>query len=896
MKNNKIKILSLAFLAMGLSPDICVAEGNRTQNSSRGVEDISVETDSLLPYKNPLLSAEERARDLLKRMTLEEKISQMQNTAIAVERLGIVEYDWWNEALHGVARAGKATVFPQAIGMAASFDADAVYKVFDMVSDEARAKHHEFKRHHAIKRYQGLTFWTPNVNIFRDPRWGRGQETYGEDPYLTTVMGLAVVKGLQGDPTSKYDKLHACAKHYAVHSGPEWNRHSYDAKNISPRDLWETYLPAFKALVEQGGVKEVMCAYNRFEGEPCCSSDQLLMHILREEWGFDGIVVSDCGAIDDFYQKGHHETHKGPADASADAVLTGTDIVCGNTYRSLGDAVKQGLIKESEIDKSVLRILEARFELGLFDADSLVNWSSIPYSVVECREHVEQAREMARKSMVLLENKDQVLPLRKDMKIAVLGPNADNEEMLWANYNGIPTESITILEGITAKLESGNIIYDPSCFEYVEQRVFTDELSRCFVDGKTGIKASFWNNTHLSGPVAADTLWTGDLFFTTRPNKPFVSGVNITDFSASFETTFIPSRTDDVVLRISGDDGYRVFVDGEEIYSDWRRAKKRNWEYVFPVKKDNPVPIKIEYYHERKGTDFSVDLGYASQLDYEAIAARVKDADAIVYVGGMSAKIEGEELSRISLPGFKSGDRTKIELPDVQKNMLKALKKTGKPVVLVICSGSSIGLSWEQKNLDGILAAWYPGQQGGNAVADVLFGDYNPAGRLPLTFYASVGDLPDFEDYDMTKGRTYRYFKGKPVYPFGYGLSYTTFKYGKASVQPNKDGGATLTIPVRNMGDRGGDEVVQVYICNEKDKHGPIKSLRGFKRVYLNPNEEQLVTIQLPESAFEFYDEHYQRGVIRNGKYRILYGGSSDNKSLKSLTYKLDNDEEIKIL
>ena len=838
------------------------------------------------PYKNPALSPDERAKDLLSRMTLEEKIIQMQNTALAIERLDIPEYDWWNEALHGVARAGKATVFPQAIGMAASFDADAVYKVFDIISDEARAKHHEFKRNHSLKRYQGLTFWTPNVNIFRDPRWGRGQETYGEDPYLTTMMGMAAVKGLQGDGTQKYDKLHACAKHYAVHSGPEWNRHTFDAKKISSRDLWETYLPAFKALVEDANVKEIMCAYNRFEGEPCCSSDQLLIHILREEWKYKHVVVSDCGAIDDFYRKGHHETHDGPAEASADAVITGTDLVCGTTYKALGEAVEKGLISEKEIDTSVFRLLRARFELGLFDPDSLVSWADIPYSVVECPEHVNLSLEMARKSIVLLENKNGILPLKKGMKVAVLGPNADNEEMLWANYNGKPTESVTILEGIQSKLGANKVIYESACHEYAEPRVFTNELPQCSFNGSPGFKATFWNNINLSGKPVAEKQMAGDFFFTTRPNQPVAPGVAVSDFSGCFETVFTPKRTDNIIMTVSGDDGYKVYIDGKEVIADWRRAKKKNWEYDFRVTKGKPVQIKVEYYHEKKGTDFSIKLGYPSLLNHKEVANRVKDADVIVFVGGMSAKIEGEELTRVSLPGFNGGDRSKIELPEVQQKMLKALKETGKPVILVLCSGSSLALPWEQKNLDGILAAWYPGQQGGNAVADVLFGDYNPGGRLPLTFYASTDDLPDFEDYDMTKGRTYRYFKGKPIYPFGYGLSYTSFKHGKGRLQKGQDG-VTLNVAVKNVGNCAGDEVVQVYIRNLLDKKGPLKSLRGFQRIHLKPGEERNVTISLPESAFEFYCEEFGRCITRKGDYEIMYGSSSCDKDLQCIRYQI---------
>ncbi|NDV63706.1 glycoside hydrolase family 3 C-terminal domain-containing protein [Bacteroides sp. 224] len=694
-------------------------------------------------YKNPNLTPDERARDLLNRLTLEEKVGQMSNNTSGVKRLDIRPYDWWNEALHGVARAGKATVFPQAIGLAATFDEEAVHETFDMVSDEARAKYHDFQRKGMYNGYKGLTFWTPNVNIFRDPRWGRGMETYGEDPYLTTRMGLAVVKGLQGDGTQKYDKTHACAKHYAVHSGPEWNRHSFDAKNISERDLWETYLPAFKALVQEGKVKEVMCAYNRFEGEPCCSSKELLISILREEWGFDDIVVSDCGAIGDFYGKDKHETHISAASASADAVISSTDLECGGSYRSLLNAVKLGMISEEQINKSVFRLLRARFQLGMFDEDNLVSWASIPYSVVESQKHKDKALEMARKSMVLLSNKQHTLPLTKSIrKVAVMGPNANDSVMLWANYNGTPTKSVTILEGIRNKLPKGSVIYEKGC----------------------------------------------------------------------------------------------DFID--------------------------------------------------TQVDYKSIAEKVKDADAIIFVGGINATLEGEEMG-VNYPGFRNGDRTDIELPQVQKNMLKALHETGKPVIFVLCSGSSMALTQENEYADAILAAWYPGQEGGTAVADVLWGDYNPAGRLPITFYASSSDLPDFEDYNMQEGRTYRYFKGKPLYPFGHGLSYTNFVYSNAKLSQKKikaHDSVSLHFDIKNAGKMEGDEVVQVYIKNLQNPEGPVKSLRQFKRIHAKAGEKIPVTIELPASAFEFFNPEMQQMNICPGKYEILYGGTSEDSKLKSVT------------
>ncbi len=836
-----------------------------------------------LPYQNPNLSADERAMDLLGRMTLEEKLDQMKNGVPANERLGIPPTDWWNEALHGVARAGKATVFPQAIGLAATFDPEDVRETFTMISDEARAKHHDFKRKGEYKRYQGLTFWTPTINIFRDPRWGRGQESYGEDPYLTAVMGVAVVNGLQGG-SDRYDKTHACAKHFAVHSGPEWNRHSFDAKNISGRDLWETYLPAFRALVEQADVKQVMCAYNRFEGEPCCSSDELLIRILREEWGYDEVIVSDCGGIDDLWQASKHGTYAGPAEASAAAVLTGTDLNCGNTYQFLGEAIRRGLLSEQEIDRSVFRLLRSRIRLGHLDPDEEVSWSQIPYSVVECKEHVDKALEMARKSMVLLENKNQVLPLDRNQKIAVIGPNAADSVMMWANYNGFPTKTVTILEGIQSKIPDARLIYEQGC-DHTENRVFISLIDQCSIDGEPGFRATYWNNTEMSGePVARDRI--AERFnFSAEGDIVYAPGVSLKNFSARYESVFTPEFTGEVLFRIDAADGYRILLDGEEFAADWTNRRKAMNEYPYHAVKGKPVQVVLEYYQDYRTPYLKFDIATARELDYDAVAAKAKDADVIVFVGGISAMLEGESMP-VSAPGFKGGDRTEIELPEVQSKMLKALKATGKPVVFVLCSGSAMALPWESENLDAILAAWYPGQQGGNAVADVLFGDYNPAGRLPVTFYASTDDLPDFEDYDMKReqGRTYRYFKGRPVYAFGHGLSYTSFDYGKGKISKNGNA-ARFEVDITNSGRRDGDEVVQLYIRDMQDPEGPIKSLRAIQRVHIPAGETRTVSLDLADDSFEFFDPQTGRPRIKPGKYEILYGGTSDDAGLQKLLY-----------
>ena len=694
-------------------------------------------------YKNTNLSPEKRAEALLKELTLEEKVSLMMDTSQPVERLGIKKYNWWNEALHGIARNGLATVFPMPIGLAATFDAEAVHDMFVTVSDEARAKNTKAAAEGSYERYEGLTVWTPNINIFRDPRWGRGIETYGEDPYLTATLGVEVVKGLQclGED-EKYDKMHACAKHFAVHSGPEWNRHTFNAENIKPRDLYETYLPAFEALVKDAQVKEVMCAYNRFEGDPCCDSDQLLIKILREEWDYQGIVVSDCWAISDFYrEENSHKTHPDSASASAAAVLSGTDLECGNSYLSLVDGVKRGLIKESDIDVSVKRLLKARYELGEMDDPKEVSWTKIPFSVVASKEHHEQALEMARKTMTLLQNKNNILPLKRGGKtFALVGPNANDSIMQWGNYNGFPSHTITMLEGIQKAIaEDDKLIHVPGC----------------------------------------------------------------------------------------------------------------SW-----VKGESNIPQTL---------------------------AQVKDADVIIFAGGISPQLEGEEMG-VDLPGFRGGDRTDIELPAIQRQLLKALKAAGKKIVLVNYSGSPIGLEPETQSCDAILQAWYPGQAGGQAVAEVLFGDYNPAGRLPVTFYKNVDQLPDFEDYNMT-GRTYRYFQGEPLFPFGHGLSYTTFTYGDVQLPASAKDDETIKIcvPVTNSGKMDGDEIVQVYIKKQSDTEGPIKALRAFKRVHIPAGQTIQVELELTPKQLEWWDAETNTMRTQAGNFDVMVGGNSEDLQTKTI-------------
>ena len=715
-------------------------------------------------YQDASLTPAERADDLIPRLTIEQKVSLMMNQSAAIPELGIKKYGWWNEALHGSARNGLATVFPQAIGMAASWDEVLLQEVFDIASTEQRIKYIEQTRETGgADQYHGLTVWTPNINIFRDPRWGRGQETYGEDPYLTFIMGRAVVNGLQGQPDEKgYDKLHACLKHYAVHSGPESTRHYADV-TVSYRDLLETYLYAFENIVKTTDVQEIMGAYNSYDGKPCCGSDQLLEYFLREQWGYKGLVVSDCGAINDFYAKSYrsHNVFEDGASASANAVITGTDLECGSSYRHLVEAYEQGKITEEQIDKALKRLLVARFRLGEMDPLESVSWNNIPVSKLACDEHREKALEMARETMTLLQN-DGVLPLDKGLKVAVIGPNADERAVMWGNYEGTPRHVISVLEGISDKIGADNVIYARGC----------------------------------------------------------------------------------------------EIIDG---WDEYRKTESIN------------------------GTDG----------EKEFKLSQISDADAIIFVGGISASLEGEEM-RVPFDGFKGGDRTDIELPASQKRLLAELKATGKPVVFVNLSGSAIAFGPVMDNCNAILQAWYGGEKGGQAVADVLFGDYNPGGRLPVTFYATSDQIGDFENYDMA-GRTYRYFDGEPAFPFGYGLSYTSFDYGKASIL--KDGKkvrkfkttdkVSIVVPVTNTGARDGDEVVQVYIKRKGETGGPVYSLRGFRRTGIKAGEKASVSIDLDELSFRSFDEESGSMKTLKGKYTVYYGKSSAARDLKSITIKI---------
>ena len=846
---------------------------------------LSAQSQSL-PYQNPQLKAEQRADDLLKRLSLEEKVQLMMDVSPAIDRLQIPQFQWWNEALHGVGRNGYATVFPITMAMAASWDDALLHRVFTAVSDEARVKARQAKESGRIRRYQSLSFWTPNINIFRDPRWGRGQETYGEDPFLTSKMGLAVVRGLQGMTydgkwIGDYKKLLACAKHFAVHSGPEWNRHTFNIEDLPERDLWETYLPAFKALVQEGEVAEVMCAYQRIDGQPCCSQTRYEQQILRDEWGFKGLITSDCGAIRDFLPRWHN-TAKDSEEASAQAVLAGTDVECGSEYKNLPEAVRRGDIKESDLDRSLRRLLIARFEVGDFDDDKLVEWTKIPSSAVASKEHKQLALDMARKSIVLLKNNG-VLPLSKTSGILVMGPNANDSVMQWGNYSGYPTKTITALEGIRQQL--GSIPYIPGCDltrnESVESR-FAEIKAPL---GNQGMQVTYYNNTSMSGkPVTTVTL-TEPIKLSNGGNTVFAPGVNLENFSARLDGTFIPTRNETLIFDISGDDKIRLLVNGDTIVDIWKvRHRIQNGQKELTVKAGQHYRIQIDYVQESGYGALNFDIQHKSTPTTQELLAQVGDAETIIFIGGISPRLEGEEM-RVSEPGFRGGDRTSIELPQAQRDVLRWLHEAGKKVIFVNCSGGAVAMVPELETCDAILQWWYAGEQGGTALADVLTGRYNPSGKLPVTFYKSTDDLPDFLDYTM-KNRTYRYFTGEPLFPFGHGLSYTTFAFSKPGVKVN-DKSVTVTTKVKNTGKLDGTETVQIYFRRTADTEGPQKTLCGYQQVNLKAGETRTVTITLPRKNLESWDAKSNTMHFIPGQYQLMIGSSSADANLLKINTKL---------
>lgn len=831
------------------------------------------------PFQNPSLSPEKRADNLLSLLSVDEKMSMLMAGQPAIERLGVPKFGWGNEACHGICQK-NVTVFPQAIALAATFDKEQNYEIFSAISDEARATWN--------LGYGGISFWTPNINIIRDPRWGRSQETYGEDPYLTSVMGTAVVKGLQGDD-DHYLKTAACAKHYAVHSGPEPLRHSYNP-SVSDRDLYDTYLPAFKALVQKGNVSEVMCAYTAFEGKPCCASNKLLVDILRNKWGFDGIVVSDCGAIGDFYEFNHHMTHKDAADASADAILSGTNIECGTVggaaaFTRLRESIERGLVNESDLDNVLRGALILRFRLGDFDPDELKPWNDLGAETLSSEANHQLALKAARESMTLLAN-DGILPLAKDLrKILVVGPNADNTAMHLGNYNGHPTAEHTqsIVDAIRAAVPGTEVRYVQGCgHAETEGSVFYFDSHRLNVE--------YFGNAEFAG----EPVGTGDAgYVNISPNTAKPDCVKELDaYSARYTGSVLVDTPTKLLYVIKSNMPFSLKVNGEEVAGQKEINNEIGYDSVPDMDMTmNILPGKkydftLEYVHT-EGTDAHMYFDLAEQHTYPTEDVKVGDEDAIIVVSGLTSNLEGEQ-NCVKAEGFLSGDRTLVELPKVQQELIRKMHASGKPVVVVNCSGSSVTFTEIEDQYNALLQAFYGGEAMGQAVADVLFGNYNPAGRLPVTVYASSEQLPDFKDYNM-EGRTYRYLRDEePEFHFGYGLSYTSFEYGQASLSAAsvKAGkGVDITIPVTNTGKMAGDEVVQVYIRSLDDPTAPVKELKGFERITLEPGETAQVKISLEPASFERYDLQQKKVAARKGRYQILYGSSSRESDLNALDF-----------
>ena len=857
-------------------------------------------------YLNPQLPLEQRVDDLIGRMTLEEKVSQMRDHATAIPRLGVPKYDWWNEGLHGVAFAGYATNFPQVIGMAATWDADLVHKMGETISTEARAKYNEAISRDQHESFFGLTFWAPNINIFRDPRWGRGQETYGEDPFLASRLGVAFVSGMQGsDP--HYFRVVSTPKHYAVHSGPELLRHGFNV-NVSPHDLEDTYLPAFRAAVTEAHAQSVMCAYNAIDAAPACASTMLLADHLRDAWKFDGYVVSDCGAVADVYN-GHHYSPDMPHAAAA-AVKAGTDLECGyktwQAFPSLIDAVRQGVIKEADIDNALRRLFRARFKLGMFDPLSSYAYGRIPASEVNSPEHRQQSLRAARETIVLLKNQDRTLPLRAGIaRIAVVGPTAEFVQSLQGNYNGPLPSPVYPLHGIEKRFVSAKVAYaqGSTLVEGFAMPIEHTALHPASGSGE-GLTGEYFSSQDLSGtPVLTRT----DLNVNFNWDKVVpVNGLQRNNYSVRWSGSFTPPAPGQYKLGVrvnycyacENEEGFQLYLDGKLLVaSSGKTTGERGAVIEAPVTFSDaqPHPIRLEYFHTT-GTA-GIDLTWqapAALLRDEAVKA-AKESDVTIAFVGLSPELEGEEMP-VKLEGFSGGDRTSINLPAAQEELLKALGATGKPLVVVLQNGSALAVNWAQQNAHAILEAWYPGEEGGTAIAETLAGDNNPAGRLPLTFYSSLNQVPPFEDYSM-RGRSYRYFTGRPLYGFGFGLSYTSFTYKNLKTAPSKvKAGASVVVEgdVQNTGAVAGDEVVELYLTQPQGSETPLHVLAGFKRVHLAPGQSAHVRLTIDPRSLGQVDEKGNR-VILPGQYTVSLGGAQpqDAASIQTGKFKVTGRAEL---
>jgi len=824
-----------------------------------------------------------RVEELLEKMTLEEKVSQLVHHSKAIAQLGIKNYNWWNECLHGVARAGLATVFPQAIGMAASWNTELMFEIATAISDEARAKYHDFVKQGKHGIYQGLTYWSPNINIFRDPRWGRGMETYGEDPFLTSRIAVAFVKGLQGDDP-EYLKVIATPKHFAVHSGPESSRHHFNAEP-SVKDLWETYLPAFEACIKEAGAYSIMGAYNRLFNEACCASSLLLKDILRERWGFEGFVVSDCGAIYDIYA--NHKLAQSSAAAAALAVHAGTDLCCGNEYCDLVEAVYSGLISDKEIDIASTRLLKAKLKLGMFDADEKVKYASIPYEIVDCASNRTLAVKAARESIVLLKNENELLPLSKTISsIAVIGPNADNNEIVLGNYHGTPSQAVSLYEGLLHKVGNTIELFHEYGCELADGLPFFEVLSGeyIFLDEtklQQGLKVEYYNNKNLEGkPVYVEVITCLDgKIFEGLPIKVKDTG----NFSIAISGILFPQKTGKFALGISGLTSFHFYID-DNLITEFETI----WE---PEKVYEFIDL-----HEGQGYTIRIEIkDLTSEAHVQKLIWSVPDegrveralqiaskAEVVILAMGLSPQLEGEEMP-VKVNGFKQGDRLDINLPDVQEQFIRKIVAIGKPTILILFNGCALAINWAKDNIPAIIEAWYGGQAAGDAIADMLFGDFNPSGRLPITFYQSINQLPDFENYSM-EGRTYRYFKGDTLFDFGFGLSYSKFRYSDLNVpkEIKDDEAIVIHVDIENVSERDGDEVVQLYISKVGGSENyPIKTLQGFQKVFIKSNKKKTVQFVLSSKSFSYVGNDSIRRV-EVGIFQIAIGGFMPTEELIS--------------
>jgi beta-glucosidase len=921
-----MRVRVAAFFFASLLPCYGVAVLSRAQTPAEPQQqptEEQVKAAAAMPFRNPALPVAQRVDDLVARLTLDEKVSQVIDRAAPIPRLDIPAYNWWNEGLHGIARSGFATMFPQAIGNAATWDAPLVHSIGDVVSTEARAKYNDAIAHGNHDRYYGLTIWSPNINIFRDPRWGRGQETYGEDPFLTATLGTAFVKGIQGDDPNYYRAI-ATPKHYAVHSGPESTRHEADV-DPSEHDLWDTYLPAFRATITEGKADSIMCAYNSIDRAPACASKMLLGQILRGYWGFQGYVTSDCDAIDDFSQKNGHHYATNHETGSAAGIEAGTDTDCGTAYLALGDAVRHHVLPESELDTAVKRLFTARMKLGMFDPPAQVPYSSIPFSEVNSPGHAELALRAARESMVLLKNDGHLLPLKPEgaKTIAVVGPLAASHIALEGNYNAIPLHPVLPIDGIVSEFGADHVIYAQGAPYTMGgavpvPRTMLRSAAGSDVDGLTG---EYFASPRLDGRpeiTRVDKEIDFDWAF-ANPVPSLSADPEAQSFAVRWTGTIAApvAETDNFQIRLplcypcGGKLEFAIYLDGKKLDSAPPAAQAgtklppsgRNFgglqQFAIPFADTKPHALRIEYIQSGKLSGGGISFEWSPRhelLQDEAVAAANK-ADVVVAFVGLTSRLEGEEMN-VHIDGFSGGDRTSLSLPDVQQQMLEALAKAGKPTVVVLLNGSALAVNWSAQNAKAILEAWYPGQAGGQAIAETLSGKNNPAGRLPVTFYTGVDQLPPFDDYSMAN-RTYRYFKGKPLFSFGDGLSYTAFDYSHVRLSSEKlHAGETLTVEadVKNTGPDAGDEVAELYLTPPKTDVSPRLALEGFERLHLDAGETKHLVFHLDPRELSEVDDKGVRAVVP-GRYRISLGGSQpdgdDAAGVRSAEFSVVGTQEI---